>query len=523
MIPEPVSALAGAGSFLYEDRMNRRLLRKGSAAALLLMGALLLTGCRTITAPAAATLVAESLPGAEAEAESQRAEGAAWDPEAGSRGTEGAASGTEAEGQTTEGTAPGTEAEGPEAGHQATEGTALGTEAEGQEAESLGTEGATPGTETEGLEAGHQGTEGAALKAGIRKPIDRGRMSARENRDGEEAPWLRDRPVVRGIYVTGPRAGSAAMEELIALVDGTELNTMVIDVKNDEGNITYQMELPAVQETGACIRYIPDMEGLMRTLKEHGIYTIARIVCFKDPYLAKGQPELALYNPDGTLFTDAYGLAWVNPYKEGVWEYLTQVSEAAIDIGFDEIQFDYVRFPIGSEADAADYGVDMEEYPKEKAIADFLEYASRRIHAKGALITADVFGTIIGSETDVKRVGQDYVALGGTLDVLSPMVYPSHYENQVFGLQVPDAQPYETVYAALTQSAEELSALPEGERARVRPWLQAFTATWVKGHIPYGGKEIRSQIQAVYDAGYEEWILWNASNRYSADGLEAAP
>lgn len=343
-----------------------------------------------------------------------------------------------------------------------------------------------------------------------------------ETGETEEAPWLIDRPAVRGIYVTGPRAGSASMEELIALVDETELNTMVIDVKNDEGNITYRMELSAAQEMGACINYIPDMEGLMQTLKEHDIYTIARIVCFKDPYLAEGQPELMLRNPDGTPFTDSYGLAWVNPYKEGVWEYLTQVSEAAIDMGFDEIQFDYVRFPIGSEADAADYGVDMESYPKEQAIADFLAYASERIHAKGALVTADVFGTIIGSETDVKNVGQNYVTLGDTVDVLCPMVYPSHYGNQVFGLSVPDAYPYETVHTALEQSAEELSVLPKEERANVRPWLQAFTATWVPGHISYEGEQIRQQIQAVYDAGYEEWLLWNSTNRYSADGLEPA-
>lgn len=343
-----------------------------------------------------------------------------------------------------------------------------------------------------------------------------------QDTEDEHEPWLIDRPTVRGIYVTGPRAGSASMEDLIALVDETELNTMVIDVKNDEGNITYRMELPAAQEMGACINYIPDMEGLMQTLKEHDVYTIARIVCFKDPYLAEGQPELMLRNPDGTPFTDSYGLAWVNPYKEGVWEYLTQVSEAAIDIGFDEIQFDYVRFPIGSEADAADYGVDMESYPKEQAIADFLAYASERIHAKGALVTADVFGTIIGSETDVKNVGQNYVMLGDTVDVLCPMVYPSHYGNQVFGLSVPDAYPYETVYAALGQSVEELSVLPEGNRANVRPWLQAFTATWVSGHISYEGEQIRQQIQAVYDAGYEEWLLWNSTNRYSADGLETA-
>ena len=123
---------------------------------------------------------------------------------------------------------------------------------------------------------------------------------------------------------------------------------------------------------------------------------------------------------------------------------------------------------------------------------------------------------------ELQTVGQDYTALGQTVDAISPMVYPSHYANGVFGLKVPDAHPYETVSAAMQGSAEELQEIPEAERAVVRPWLQAFTATWVPGHISYNGTQIREQIQAVYDAGYEEWILWNATNRYSPDGLLAA-
>ncbi|MGN1148916.1 MAG: putative glycoside hydrolase [Lachnospiraceae bacterium] len=328
-----------------------------------------------------------------------------------------------------------------------------------------------------------------------------------------------DRPKVKGIYVTGPMAGSGGFEELLTLVDETELNAMVIDVKNDNGEITYQMDQETAASMGACISYIRDMDGFMSRLKEHGVYTIARIVCFKDPYLAKNYPELALTKPDGTPVVDGNGLAWVNPYEEEVWEYLVDVAKAAAEMGFDEIQFDYVRFPIGSDAEAADYGVDMAVYTKQQAITGFLNYAAEELHSVGVPVTADVFGTIIGSQTDVEQVGQDYAALGEVLDVVCPMVYPSHYGNNVFGLSVPDAQPYETVFAAMTGSAEVLAAIPEEQRAVVRPWLQAFTATWVDGHTSYGGEQIRAQIQAVYDAGYEEWILWNASNRYSEDGL----
>ncbi len=337
--------------------------------------------------------------------------------------------------------------------------------------------------------------------------------------DNLPAEWRDEHTKVRGIYVTGPMAGNEAMDGLIALADQTELNAMVIDVKNDDGNITFKMELPAVEEMGAGIRYIPDIGALMAKLKEHGIYTIARVVCFKDPCLAAYRPELALKKPDGTLVTDANGNAFVNPYREETWEYIVDVSEKAAELGFDEIQFDYVRFPIGEDADAADYGVDMTVYTKEQAITDFLTYATERLHEKGVVVGADVFGTIIGSETDIERVGQNYQTIGATIDVLSPMVYPSHYDNGVFGLDVPDAHPYETVLHALEGSVRELEPVPDEERAIVRPWLQSFTASWVEGYISYDGEEIRAQIDAVYDAGYEEWILWNATNRYSAEGL----
>lgn len=319
---------------------------------------------------------------------------------------------------------------------------------------------------------------------------------------------------VKGIYVTGPIAGSGRMEELISLVDGTELNAMVIDVKNDEGNITWKMDSASVNEMGNGIAYISDINALMATLKEHGIYTIARIVCFKDPVFAQNHSGCALKKPDGTSIVDGYGLAWVNPYSEEVWEYLVEIAGAAADAGFDEIQFDYVRFPIGSDAEAADYGVDTGVYTKEQAISGFLSYACEKLHEKNITVAADVFGTVIGSETDIVRVGQDYGKLGEILDVLSPMVYPSHYGNGVFGLDVPDAHPYDTVYNALLLSQVVLEQNGEKNRARVRPWLQAFTASWIEGHISYGSTQINEQIQAVYDAGYDEWIFWNASNRY---------
>lgn len=380
----------------------------------------------------------------------------------------------------------------------------------------------TEGSNTErNIAAEQQTQETEAGNAEAEEKAIAGQQAKATESDSAEAEQLQttERPQVKGIYVTGPMAGSASFDKLLKLLDETELNTIVLDVKNDAGEITWKMNMESAQELGACVAYIRDMESFMALLKEHEIYTIARIVCFKDPYLAAGRPELALKKPNGQPVTDANGLAWVNPYEEGVWEYLTDIAKAADDMGFDEIQFDYVRFPIGSDADAADYGVDMQTNTKQQAITGFLEYAMDELSDRDILVTADVFGTIIGSDTDVQRTGQDYVKLAETIDVLCPMVYPSHYGNHVFGLKVPDAQPYATVLAALTDSKEELSGIPREQQAIVRPWLQAFTASWVDGYISYGGEEIRQQIQAVYDAGYEEWILWNAANRYTADGL----
>ncbi|MBO5829307.1 MAG: putative glycoside hydrolase [Paludibacteraceae bacterium] len=319
---------------------------------------------------------------------------------------------------------------------------------------------------------------------------------------------------VKGIYVTGPTAGIQRMNELTDLVVSTGMNTIVLDIKNDGGNITYKMEHPIAKEIGACKRFVRNMPALLDTLHAKNIYVIGRIVCFKDSYLAKAKPQLAIQNPDSTLFTDSKGQIWVNPYNEAVWDYLCSLAEKAIEDGFDEIQFDYVRFPIGEDANQANYGVDINSYTREDALNNFFAYVEKRLHKKGIIYGADLFGTVIGSDTDRERTGQDYVDIASMTDNICPMIYPSHYGPKTFGIDIPDADPYNTIYRALKLSKKQLSKRDSSQIAVVRPWLQCFTAPWRNGHIKYGSKEIRDQIKAVYDAGYEEWILWNASNRY---------
>lgn len=364
-----------------------------------------------------------------------------------------------------------------------------------------------------------------------------------------------ERPRVRGIYVTGPMAGTENMDQLIALVDRTELNAMVIDLKNDEGYVVCDLASPLVEEIGAVKRYVRDMPALIQKCKEKGIYLIARIVAFRDPLLTQAKPEWSLHNADGSVFLDQSGMAWVNPYEKQAWDYLAEIAQGAVELGFDEVQFDYVRFSTDPGMENVDFGAAAEGVSRTQIIEDFAADMAERVHRLGAALSADVYGMVIDSPVDQRIVGQDYAALARHLDYISPMVYPSHYGPYNYDIPVPDARPYDTVLAAMqasrktlagetqkradtagapesvsgnasaagedVRSAEEIAALEpmEGVCAAVRPWLQDFTASWVAGHISYGPEQIRAQIQAVYDAGYEEWILWNASNRYTEGGL----
>lgn len=324
---------------------------------------------------------------------------------------------------------------------------------------------------------------------------------------------------VKGIYVSGPIAGHSKMEDLIALVDETELNAMVIDIKNDEGKITYKMQTDTVLEIDAGVNYIRDIDALVKKCKEKDIYLIARIVAFRDPYLAEQKPELAVKTATGEVFRDKNGLAWVNPYKKEVWDYLMEVAKEAAAVGFDEIQFDYIRFSTDIKAGEADFGAEAEGISKIDIITQFTEYAYETLSPLGVFVAADVFGTVIDNETDQKIVGQDYAKMAEHLDYICPMVYPSHYANGAYGISVPDAEPYRTINEAAVASVEVLGSLPEESRATVRVWLQSFTAKWVSGYISYGPQQIREQIKGAYDAGYEEWILWNAAVNYQRDSL----
>lgn len=324
---------------------------------------------------------------------------------------------------------------------------------------------------------------------------------------------------VKGIYLTASKANST-IDELISLVDDTELNAMVIDVKDDEGRITYLMEYEDAIKINATKAYISDMDSLIDKLKKKNIYLIARVVAFKDPLLARERPELALRNYDGTIFKDKDGLAWVNPYKKEVWDYLINIAIKCAEIGFDEVNFDYIRFSTDSGMKQVDFGEEAVSKTKIETITEFVKYAYTKLRAKNIFISADVYGAIINSTVDAKIVGQSYLEMSKYLDYICPMIYPSHYGDGYYGIKYPDTQPYELIIGALKSSYKVLSEISDQEhKAIVRPWLQDFTASWLKHYIKYGKDEVREQINAVYDSGYDEWLLWNGAMNYTKEAL----
>ena len=328
---------------------------------------------------------------------------------------------------------------------------------------------------------------------------------------------------VKGLYVSAPVASNEdKINALIEVAESTEINALVIDVKDDDGRITYAMDSEFAESIGATTNVINDMEALVKRLKDKDIYTIARIVAFKDPHLAESRHDLAIKNRDGSIYRDTNGESWVNPYLHEVWNYLIEVSEQAAYIGFDEIQFDYIRFSTGRGMSEVDFGEGSEEKDKEDIILEFTKYAYDKLKPLGVFVSADVYGAIITSSIDAGLVGQNYVEMSKHLDYICPMIYPSHYGDGNYGIEYPDLEPYKLIRRALEDSQKRLDVIPEGEhRAIVRPWLQDFTASWLQDHKykSYGPLEIRDQIGGVYAAGYKEWLFWNASGNYTIEGF----
>ncbi len=332
---------------------------------------------------------------------------------------------------------------------------------------------------------------------------------------------------VKAVYLTGPSAGSSQrVDKIIDLAKKTELNTVVVDIKED-GSLNYESGLEVVKKFGKQTKYY-NPEQLIKKFHDNGVYVIGRIVTFKDPTLAKNRADLAIKNSKGSLWLENGKTPWANPYNEETWNYNIAIAKEAVSKGFDEIQFDYVRFPTGRKGDF-NYGSNVPE--KAVAINGFLAKANKEIHeGLGVPVSADVFAIIVESKPDGESIGQRITEVGKDIYCISPMIYPSHYANNAkrgimangVGQKIngivftkPDLEPYKVMYNALMATKSKISET-QGYKAKVRPYLQAFTAKYLPNgyYQTYGPQQVKEQIKAVYDAGYQEWILWDPSNKY---------
>lgn len=316
---------------------------------------------------------------------------------------------------------------------------------------------------------------------------------------------------VRGIYIGAWSAGSPArLESLIRLAEETEINAFVVDIKEALGEVSHRTGVPLARQVGADRNpAIADLRALATRLREHGIYPIARIVVFKDPLLAQARPEWSIRRGDGSIWVDNKGVHWVDPFNRDVWDYNIELAREAVAMGFSEVQWDYVRFPDVPQSYLRDAN-----YPARAGrtmadgIREFLIYSRDRLAMPDVPQTADVFGIVTTARQDV-GIGQLWEKLSDVTDVLLPMVYPSHYPRGTWGHPHPNAAPYQIVKRAMDDAVSRSESIENA--AVIRPWLQAFNL----GQPAYGPREVRAQIQAVYDAGLTEWILWSPSARYT--------
>jgi hypothetical protein len=315
-------------------------------------------------------------------------------------------------------------------------------------------------------------------------------------------------PIVRGLYVNRFAAQSIRrMRRLIDIADSTEINAFVIDVK-DEFGLNIPSQDPLLRKNAGTAGVIPNVRQLLDTLEAHDILAIARIVVFKDSVAARMNPDHVMRKPDGTAWRDKQGLTWVNPYDEEIWEYNFRVGEEAVKLGFDEIQFDYIRFPEPYKSLPTQVFPNQKGRSKPAVLAEFLRVANARFDKLNVHTTADVFGlvTTVGGPLEI---GQDWEALSPVVDVMLPMTYPSHYPRGAFGLARPNADPYTVQLRAISRARQRDAKLGlTGER--VRPWIQAFSL----GQPPYGPSHVKDQARGIYDAGYNGWVWWHPGSRY---------
>lgn len=333
-----------------------------------------------------------------------------------------------------------------------------------------------------------------------------------KNTAAKDMMIVRDEPTYsKGIYITFQTAGSKRMDDLIELVKNTELNSVVIDIKDYSGRIPFNTESELIKKVGSEKIYIDDIKGLIDKLHKENIYVIARMAVFEDNFLPEKRPDLALKTRSGNLWRDFKGLTWFDPASRDVWDYNVAIAKEAIKVGFDEINLDYIRFPSDGATALIVYPVWDYKTPKTEVIKNFFEYFSQRIKPLGVYISADLFGLTLTSPNDL-NIGQWLENAALYFDYICPMVYPSHYPTGFEGFENPALHPYEVIYWGLTIGNERLASM--SSEAKLRPWLQDFDMGAV-----YDARMVNLEKKAVYDAGAFGWLLWNPRNIYTEDAL----
>ncbi|MEW8977608.1 MAG: putative glycoside hydrolase [Symbiobacterium sp.] len=309
---------------------------------------------------------------------------------------------------------------------------------------------------------------------------------------------------VRGLHLSGWYAGSPDLVwPLLDWAWEAGINTIVLDLKAEDGYLSWESDIPLAQEIGANMRKIADLKAFVEEAHDRGFWVAGRIVVMNDQWLYKGRPEWAIPGFDGGAYS------FMDPANENVWKYNIDVAKEAIAAGVDEIQFDYIRY---SEHLREGYnGHDTTAEQRTKPINDFLRYAMTELKPLGVVVGADVFGlTTSVAEGDDMEIGQDYRQIAEIVDYIAPMVYPSHYAPYTYGLENPNANPYETVYNSMKKALERTEGLPIEKH---RPWIQDFSL----GGISYGPAEVMAQVQALKDLGIESFMLWDPSNKYTRE------
>jgi hypothetical protein len=319
----------------------------------------------------------------------------------------------------------------------------------------------------------------------------------------------KDFPIVRALYVNRFAAQSPKrMRQLIKMADETEINALVIDMK-DEFGLNFKTSNAEWARNAGTAGTVRDLRGLLDTLRAHKILPIARLVVFKDSVTARVHPDWTMRRQDNSTWRDKQGLAWVNPYHRELWQYNIGVGEELAKMGFGEIQFDYIRFPEPYPSLPKQVFPGSNGVSKPDILAAFLKEANARYDKLGVRTTADIFG-LVTTVNGALEVGQSWEKISPTVDVVLPMVYPSHYPRGSLGVPVPNADPQRIITLAITRARQRDQKLGITTAEHVRPWLQAFTL----GKPPYGPAEIEAQKRGTYEAGYDGWVLWSPGSKY---------